>query len=223
MIVLLVLGACEPSAADRALAASRAADLPTALAACPEGDGACQMEAVVRFGEWARCGEVLDPWDDECRFRQAEAVERDDRGGEALELCASTVYVIGCATHVVGQQARREHTAADADARWERLRPHTEDRYAYPYWRGFWRAGIDRGDAPALERCIGALCRDAGLKEIEATVHALRVPCRAADRPPPGWIPADSMASTAAWVEALRHHCVPDAEHPVPEPLRAPR
>lgn len=219
MIWLLVACTDAPSSAERVRAAAVAPDVESAWAACPPADGVCRLGAVERFAAWSRCADIQHPWDDECRFRQAEAVERADDGAAAFELCASTVFEVGCATHVAGQQARRARTAAEADARWSALRAHTEDRYAFSFWRGWWRARLDDGDAPGLEACPGAVCRDAGLKEIAATVDMLAVPCKALDRPPPGWIPADSAASTAAWQQALSHHCVPSAGHPVPAPL----
>lgn len=218
--LLVALLACQPSEAERLVAAAAASTVEQALAACPEASGECKAQAVVRFGAWPRCVEVPDPWDDECRFRQAEALEHVGDGAGALEICASTRYVVGCATHVAGQQARRADTIADANARWDSLKDHTEARYAFAYWRGFWRTHVDRGDAPPLEACASRVCSEAGGKEIEATVDQLAVPCAALDRPPPGWIPEGSARSFAAWTEALSHHCVPDAEHPVPAPIR---
>lgn len=220
VLLLLLLAACQPSEAERLVASAAASTVEQALAACPEASGECKQAAVLRFAAWPRCTEVPDPWDDECRFRQAEAVERTDDGPGAFDLCASTRYVVGCATHVAGQQARRADTVEEAEARWSKLKDHTDGRYLFAYWRGFWRTHIDRGDAPALEACHSKVCGEAGGKEIEATVDTLAVPCAALDRPPPGWIPEGSARSLAAWNEALSHHCVPDATHPVPLPLR---
>ena len=219
-LLVQLLSACQPSEAEKLVAAAGAPTVEAALAACPEASGECQAQAVIRFGAWPRCTEVPDPWDDECRFRQAEALEHADDGSGAFKLCASTRYVVGCATHVAGQQARRADTIADADLRWSTLKDSTDPRYAFAYWRGFWRTHIDRGDAPPLESCASRVCSEAAGKEIEATVDQLAVPCAALDRPPPGWIPEASPASLAAWTEALSHHCVPDAAHPVPSPLR---
>ncbi len=216
MILAFVLG-CSVSSAERQATASAAPTLDEALALCP--DGACAEAAIVRFEAWDRCVEAADPWDDECRFRQAEAVERTDDGAGALRLCESTVYANGCSIHVLGQQARRTETMADAEAR--RTQVAFDPRYDFPYWRAFWRTHIDRGDAPGLESCALEVCRKAGEREIEATVDALSVPCAALDRPTPGWIPEASVASRKAWDEALSHHCVADADHPVPAPLRA--
>lgn len=204
----LVLLACAGlSDAERVRASAAATEFPTAFGTCPKPAGACKMEAVVRFAEWTRCADVPHPWDDECRFRHAEAVERTDDGPAAFALCHSTVYEVGCATHVAGQQARRTETVIDAGERWARLATHTDERFAFDYWRGFWRTHIDRGDAPAIEACPSRVCRDAGGREIEATVHTLAIPC-AAERPTPGWIPEGSLASEAAWDAALSRHCV---------------
>jgi hypothetical protein len=209
-----------PSEAERAALASAAEDVDAALAACPETDRTCGVEAVARFGAWDRCARLPDPADDECRFRQAEATERAGDGPAALDLCATTVYVVGCATHIVGQQARRAETLEAAIAGWESLMPHTEARFNHAYWRAWWRYRIDAGEAPALERCPAEPCRRAAEQEIEATVDTLAVPCAALDREPPGWIAEGSERSRAAWDDALSHRCVPDAEHPVPRPLR---
>lgn len=206
-MTLLLLACAGLSDAERVRASGDAPDFLTAMDICPEADGACKMEAVVRFAAWPRCADVPHPWDDECRFRQAEAVERTDDGPAAFALCHSTIYEVGCATHVAGQQARRTEAVTDAAERWERLAPHTNERFAFDYWRGFWRTHIDRGDAPAIESCPSRVCRDAGGREIEATVHTLAIPCGAA-REPPGWIPAGSVASKAAWDAALSRHCV---------------
>lgn len=219
MIVgLLVAFACAPSAAEREQAAAVAPTLDEALALCPGAQ--CREQAVVRFGAWARCAEVADPWDDECRFRQAEALERADDGAGALALCGGTMYAQGCSIHILGQQARRTDTIEEAAARLAALR--ADPRFDFAYWCAFWRTHIDRGDAPGLEACGLEVCRKAGEREIEATVDTLDVPCAALDRPVPGWIPADSAASRAAWDTALSHHCTPDATHPVPAPLRTP-
>ena len=213
--------ACSPSIAEREAAARAAPTLDEALRLCPSAE--CGEAAVVRFAAWDRCHEVTDPWDDECRFRHAEALEREDKGAEALAECATTVYAGGCSVHVVQQQARRPETLAEAESRLRTLSHNPRD--AGSYWRAFFRAAIARGDAPALEQCPTELCRQSGAAEIEATVDSLAVPCRALDRPPPGWIPEGSSASLTAWTSALRHHCIPDPDHPVPEPApsSAPR
>lgn len=215
-MVLVFFVACEPSEAERWVAAHNAPSLDEALAACPPAAGECAHDAVLRFQAWARCGDLPDPWDDECRFRQAEGMENADDGEGALALCATTRYSVGCSTHVAGQQGRRPAGVPEAEARWATLAGHTEPRFAFSYWQGFWRHRIDRGDAPGLEACSSRSCRDAGRKQIEATVASLAVPCAALDRPPPAWVPEGSAESREAWTAALSRHCVPDAAHPVP-------
>jgi hypothetical protein len=182
------------SEAERAEWARSAPDLDEALAACPASDRHCGVDVVGRFGAWERCAELTDPADDECRFRQAEGLERAGDGAGALALCASTIYEVGCATHVVGQEARRAETMVEAVARWEAVMSHTKPRFNQPYWRAWWRSRID----------------------------ALEIPCAAADREPPGWVAEGSALSLRAWTEALSHLCIPDANHPVPRPRQAP-
>ncbi len=196
--------------------------MSAALAACPERDRGCGVEAVVRFAAWERCADLVHPADDECRFRQAEATERAGEGAAALDLCASTIYETGCATHVVGQVARRMETMDEAVAGWEAMLAHTNVRFNHAYWRAWWRSRIDAGFAPPLESCPAENCRRAAAQEMEATVDTLEVPCAAADREPPGWVAEGSALALSAWTEAISHHCAPDAEHPVPRPLRRP-
>jgi hypothetical protein len=218
------LVACTPamSEAERAEWARSAPDLDEALAACPASDRHCGVDVVGRFGAWERCAELTDPADDECRFRQAEGLERAGDGAGALALCASTIYEVGCATHVVGQEARRAETMVEAVARWEAVMSHTKPRFNQPYWRAWWRSRIDAGSAEGIEACPDEPCRRAGAQEMEATVDALEIPCAAADREPPGWVAEGSALSLRAWTEALSHLCIPDANHPVPRPRQAP-
>ena len=216
MHLWLLLVACSPSEAEQMLAAHSAPTLEEALAACPEGSGECQHDAVVRFEAWARCSDLPDPWGDECRFQQAEGMEHADDGPGAFALCATIRYSVGCGTHVAGQQSRRPADLTEAEARWTTLGGHAEPRFAFPYWQGFWRNRIDHGDAPPLEACRSRVCRDAGRKHIEATVASLAVPCTALDRPPPAWVPEGSAESREVWTTALSRHCVADAAQPVP-------
>jgi hypothetical protein len=221
LLLAFPLASCSSTASDaeQALLAREAPDLAAGLAACPPGDRGCGVEVVVRFGAWEACARLEHPGDDECRFRQAEALERAGDGAAALDLCAGNVYESGCATHVVGQEARRAETMDEAVGRWEGIMSHTNTRYNHAYWRAWWRSRIDAGQAPSVESCRSEPCRRAAEQEIEATVDALAVPCAALDREPPGWIAEGSARAIAAWHGALSHTCVPDAEHPVPKPL----
>ncbi len=214
--------AAGPSEAEQAEFARQSPDLEAALAACPATDRDCGVEVVTRFGAWERCAELADPADDECRFRQAEATERAGNGEAALDLCASTVYENGCATHVVGQEAKRAETMPEAVARWESLMSHTSSRFNHPYWRAWWRSRIEAGSVEPVEACPSEPCRRAAEQEIEATVDFLEVPCAAADREPPGWVAEGSERALRAWNDALSHRCVPDATHPVPHPRPDP-
>ncbi len=214
----LALLACAPSAADRSATSVTADDIDEAWTTCP--DDPCRVEVVARFAAWPRCADLGDPWDDECRFRQAEALERAGRPAEALDACRDTAFAMGCGTHVLGQAARRADTIAAADVTWATLSTHADPRLAFSYWRAFYRAGIDRGTAPGLEACAGSPCRKAGEREIEATVHQLGIPC-GVDRPPPPWIPADSPASNAAWITSVEKLCT-RGEAGVPVRLQGP-
>ena len=65
--------------------------------------------------------------------------------------------------------------------------------------------GIEHNGEGSVEGDLPETLDDEKLK---ATVDTLRVPC-GVDRPPPGWAPASSPASTALWAEATRRFCVP--------------
>lgn len=215
---LAALLACTPSAAERTARSAAADDLHAAWSSCP--DEPCRVEVAARFGAWARCADLGDPWDDECRFRQAEALERAGRPADALDACRDSKFAMGCGTHVLGQAARRAESMPEALATWETLSPHTDPRLAFSYWRAFFRAGVDRGTAPGLEACADSPCRKAGEREIEATVHQLGIPC-GVDRPAPAWIPADSPLSGAAWSASVERLCT-DGEPGVPVRLDGP-
>ncbi|MBM4366634.1 MAG: hypothetical protein FJ102_10505 [Deltaproteobacteria bacterium] len=216
--MLSLLLACEPSAAERLAAAEVATDIDTALAACP--DAPCMAAAVARLGTWERCASIPDPWDDECRFWQAEAVERGGDAAGALDLCRDTAFHMGCATHVLGQAARRAEGIDAAASTWDELRPRTDPKLGFSYWRAWWRMGIDRGSAPGIEACRDMTCRKAAEREIEATVHQLGIPC-GADRPAPGWIAEGSAASSAAWSTSVEGLCT-RGEPGVPIKLEGP-
>ncbi len=175
---------------------------------------------VARFAAWEQCASIPDPWDDECRFWQAEALERGGDAAAALDVCRDTMFNMGCGTHVLGQASRRADTLDAAAELWESLRPHTDPKLGFSYWRAWWRRGIDRGEAPGIESCRDITCRKAAEREIEATVHQLGIPC-GVDRPAPGWIAEGSAASLSAWTTSVERLCT-RGEPGVPIKLEGP-